>query len=96
MGHSGVDEGLYKDGTRSQGSLKHQRLEVRTWYEQLPGEGALGLCVCVGGGHCCRAGARGQGTVFIWCNDVKGNAKDTFNQAFQLSGSKVRLFKKTF
>lgn len=36
---------------------------------------------------------RGQGTVFIWCNDVKGEAKDTLNQAFQPSGSKVRLLK---
>lgn len=46
------------------------------------------------GGAAAEQEPMGQGTTFVYCNDVKGNVKDTINQAFQLSGSKVRLKKK--
>lgn len=54
---------------------------------QLPNEEGQGS----GGGAAAEQEPRGQGTTFVYCNDVKGNAKDTINQALQLSGSKVRL-----
>ena len=54
---------------------------------QLPSEEGQGSW----GGAAAEQEPRGQGTTFVYCNDVKGNAKDTINQALQLSGSKVRL-----
>lgn len=54
---------------------------------QLPNEGGQGS----GGGAAAEQEPRGQGTTFVYCNDVKGNAKETINQALQQSGSKVRL-----